>query len=396
MKKYISIIIVAIVFVLVFFGLSIANNGVLTEKAELTTIEDSVSADGFIVRDETTYYARCDGTAYFNANEGSRVSKDALVATVYKGSVDEESLKELSLIDTKLYAAYSEAGRSVLHRSDSGSLENDIMSRVAEVYEYAEENDIAQIVETRKAINALRKDGEYNSTDEIGALEEQKRMAEGKIGFEKTEIYTEISGVFSTYLDGLESVLQPERIEQYTPEYIKGLTLEDREDSYGMKVKTGDPICKVMNNHVWYTLAVVNKDEAEDCVEGKSVQLRFRNMADAQVKGTIDYVSEPDAENNVLVLVRCSTYLESIFSYRQAEVDIIFKSYTGYKVPTHAIRAYDNSKYKVVAQAGAQTFECEIEVVYTDPEKGYSIIRSAEQARNKLSKAERIVIGDRK
>lgn len=394
MKKYISIIIVAVLFVIVCLAMTIANGGVLTEKAVRTTLENSVSANGFIVRDETTYYARNDGTAYFNAAEGNRVSRDALVATVYKGSVDEESLKELAMIDTKLNAAYREAGKSVLHRSDSGSLENDIMSRVSGIYDYAEENDIEQIVETRKAINALREDGEYNSDDGIGELEEQKRMAESKIGLEKTEVYTEISGVFSTYLDGLESVLQPERIEQYTPAYISGLKLAERNDSYGMEVKTGDPICKVMNNHIWYTLAVINKDNAKDCTEGKSVTLRFKNMANAEVKGTIDYVSEPDADNNMLVLIRCSTYVESVFSYREAEIDIIFKSYTGYKVPTHAIRAYDNSKYKVVAQAGAQTFECEVEVLYSDTQNGYSIIESADGARNKLSKAERFVIGD--
>lgn len=396
MKKYISIIIVAIIFVLVFLAMTVANGGVLTEKAVRTTVESSVSAKGFIVRDETTYYARNDGTAYFNATEGNRVSRDALVATVYKGSVDEDALKELSMIDMKLNEAYSESGKSMLHKSDSGSLENDIMSRVSRIYEYAEENDIEKIVETRKAINSLRKNGEYNSDDGIGSLEEQKRVAEGKIGFDKTEIYTEISGVFSTYLDGLEAVLQPAKIKQYTPAYIKELQLAQRNDSYGIEVKTGDPICKVMNNHIWYTLAVVNKDTAKDCTKGKNVTLRFKNMANAEVEGIVDYVSEADAENNVLVLIRCSTYVESVFSYREADIDIIFKSYTGYKVPTHAIRAYENSKYKVVAQAGAQTFECEVEVLYNDTENGYSIIESAPEARNKLSKAERFVIGDKR
>lgn len=395
MKKYIAIIVVSILFVVFCVAMRVAESGILTEKAEVTTIENSVSTKGFIVRDEVTYYARTDGTAYFNVAEGNRVSRDALVATVFKGSVDEESLKELSMIDTKLTEAYRAAGKSVLHKSDSGSLENDIMSRVSEIYDYAEENDIEQIRETRYAINALREDGEYTSDDGIGSLEEQKRMAEGKIGLEKTEIYTEISGVFSTYLDGLESVLQPERIEEYTPEYIQGLKLSEREDTYGMKVATGDPICKVMNNHVWYTLAVVNKDSAGECEENTSVKLRFKNMANAEVKGVITYMSAPDAQNNMLVLIRCSTYVESVFSYREADVDIIFKSYTGYKVPTHAIRAVENNQYKVIAQGGSQTFECEVDVLYTDTEEGYSIIQSDENANNKLSTAERIVVGDR-
>lgn len=394
MKKYISIIIVVLVFVSICVAMRVASTSVLTEKAVYTTIENSVSAKGFIVRDETAYYARSGGTAYFNVEEGKRISRDSLVATVYKGDVKEETLKTLSMIDTKLFQAYSDAGKSILHKSDSGSIENDIHSRVSEIYGYADDNDIERISETRNAINSLRKYGEYNADAEIGKLEEQKRITEGAIGLAKDEIYTEISGVFSTYLDGLESVLQSERIEEYTPNYIKTLKVSEAEDTYGRRVETGTPICKVMNNHVWYTLVVINGSNAGECEEDKNVKLRFKNMANAEVEGTITYMSEPDENNDMAVLVRCSTYVESVFSYREADVDIIFESYTGYRVPTHAIRAYDNSKYKVVAQAGSQTFECAVNVLYTDSDGGYSIVESASDAANTLAKAERIVIGD--
>jgi putative membrane fusion protein len=286
-------------------------------------------------------------------------------------------------------------GKSVLHRSDSGSIENDIMSRVTDIYDYAEQNDIQKIVKTREAINSLRRNGEYSSDAGIEELEERKEGIQDKIGFERKEIYTEISGVFSTYLDGLESVLSPDRISDYSPSYIKGLKpLESKETGTGT-VETGDPICKIMNNHVWYTLTVLNGDSANECKKGRDVKLRFKNMANAEVNGTIEYVSDKDSDGNVLVMVRCSTYLESVFSYRQADVEIIFDSYTGYKVPVNAIRTYDNG-YKVIAQAGSTNFDCDVDVLYTDKDEGFSIIESTEDATNKLLKAERIVVGDTK
>ncbi len=273
MKKYISIIIVSLVFVCVCVVMRIASTSVLTEKAEYTTIENSVSANGFIVRDEITYYARTGGTVYFNVDEGKRISRDSLVATVYKGDVREETIKTLSMIDAKLTQAYSQSSKSILHKSDFGSIENDIYSRVSEIYGYAQDSDIEQIKETRNAINSLRKYGEYNSDAEIGKLEEQKQVIESAIGLEKNEIYTELSGVFSTYLDGLESVLQPNRIEEYTPSYVKGLKIAEQEETYNRHVETGTPVCKVMNNHVWYTLVVVNGNDIAECEEGKTVKL---------------------------------------------------------------------------------------------------------------------------
>lgn len=394
MKKNIMIILVAVIFIIAVFAIHHANNAVPTEEAVLTTFENSVSTEGFIVRDEITYYATAAGTPYFNVPEGNRVSRDALIATIFEGDVDLDKIKELSLIDIKLNRAYDEERDSILHTSDAASLEGDIMSRVSEIYEYASENDIQKITEVRDAINSLRSTGQYSTEIRTGYLEEEKRNAESRIGYPKKEIYTELSGVFSTYIDGLESVLQPERIEQYTPSYIRNLKTEGPHYTNTSSVETGDPICKVMNNHVWYVLAAVHKDRLAEFREGKSLNFRFKNMANAEEEGVIDYISEPDDDGYVLVLLRCSSYLESVFSYRKADVDIIFKSYTGYKVPTHAVRTSD-SGYKVVAQSGAKRFDCDVDVLYTDNDLGYSIVQSTQDSENKLSNAERIVVGDK-
>ena len=393
MKKRYAIITVVAILIIMVIAIYRTSSNVVTVPAEITTIENKVNTKGFIVRDEVMYYATASGTAYFGAVEGERVSKDSQIATIFEGKVSDSAIKELSVIDTKLRRAREDEGRSILHRSDTGSIENDILSHVNELYDYAEKDDIEKIAEVHNAVDSLRTTGEYNVDTGVGQLEDEKWEALEKIDKGRKEIYTEISGVFSTYLDGLESVLAPQRIEQYNPDYIKGLSVGENRETDSTKVETGDPICKIMNNHVWYTLVVLTGDSAAECEMGKSVRLRFRNMADAEVDGVIDYVSDLDESGDRLVRIRCSTYVESVFSYREADVDIIFKSYTGCKVPVNAIRAGEDKKF-VIGQAGTSNFNCDINILYTDRDGEYSIVESTDNAVNKLSKAERIVVSD--
>lgn len=393
MKKRFAMITVAVILIIAAVALRRANSDIITEPAELTTLENSIHTDGFIVRDETMYYATGTGTPYFSVSEGERISKDSQVSIIFEGNVDPDAIKRLSVIDAKLERAYESENSGILHRSDSGSIENDIMTRVNSIYDYAEEGNIRQVAQEHEAIDSLRETGEYSNDTGAARLEDEKWNLIQSIGSGRKEIYSEISGVFSTYLDGLESVLIPERIEQYSTSYIRGLADAKQEETDKTHVEIGDPICKVMNNHVWYTLVVVDAEKAEQCEKGRGVRLRFNNMANAEVDGVIDYLSEADENGGKLVLIRCSTYVESVFSYRRADVDIIFDSHTGYKVPINAIRV-DGDKHYVYGQAGSSNFKCEVNVVYTDSDSKYSIIESTEEAKNKLSRAERIIVSD--
>ncbi len=393
MKKRYTIISVAIILIMAIGAMFYTNPKVVTIPAEVATVEDKVSSLGFIVRDETMYYATTDGTPYYDAAEGERIPKDSRVAVIFEGDVNSDSIKQLSVIDTKLTRAKKAETEGLVHKSDTGSVENDIMNQVNDIYSYAEENNVRNVSMAHNAINAFRTTGEYSLDSETASLEDEKWQAIQNIGNGRKEIYTDLSGVFSTYLDGLESVLTPSRIEQYNPEYIRQLSDTQQEETSKTDVKTGDPICKVMNNHVWYTLIPLSGDEAKKCEKGSVVTLRFKNMANSEIDGTIDYISDADSNGDKLVMIKCSTYIESVFSYRRADVDVIFKSYTGYKVPVNAVRIDGNKKF-VYGRAGNTNFACQVEDIYTDREGQYAIVESSEEAVNKLSKVSEIVLSD--
>ena len=93
--------------------------------------------------------------------------------------------------------------------------------------------------------------------------------------------------------------------------------------------------------------------------------------------------------------VKCPTYLVSAFSYRLVDVDLIFESYEGYKVPIQSVRTEDDGSKKVIGIKENREHDCYCDVLFTNTDAGYAIIESTDNAENKLSQMERIVVGER-
>lgn len=392
MKRFFAVVIFIVAAAMVGYGVKYVVTPVGTVDAVVTDVEKSVSGEGIIVREERVYYAGCDGTVYNNVTEGTRVSKDSLISTVYGGSVDGEILKGLNNIDKKIE---KESKKSESLASDYISPESEIASRTADIINSSMKNDISAIARYKDDINRIRRGEDITRVDRVAELREQKKELEKSIGSDKIEISADISGVFTTYLDGLEGELRPDVVETYTADYITGLNPGNREDKSKKNVHTGDAVCKIVNNHVWYVVVPIETEKLGKIKENTSVRVRFKNMANEKIGGLIDYISEGDENGMSVVMVKCPFYFESAYSYREADVDIIFEEYTGYQVPIHAVHADENGKHSVIGEIGKTQYKCECEVLYSDTDRAIAVVKSTEDAENKLSRMERIIIGER-
>lgn len=77
------------------------------------------------------------------------------------------------------------------------------------------------------------------------------------------------------------------------------------------------------------------------------------------------------------------------------DVDLIFESYEGYKVPIQSVRTEDDGSKKVIGIKENREHDCYCDVLFTNTDAGYAIIESTDNAENKLSQMERIVVGER-
>lgn len=397
MKKFFVIVIAIAVIAIAGYGIAYLVTPVSSVSLEEYVHEVNISCpNAFIVRDESVYYATSSGTLYDMASEGERVSRDTAVSTVYNGNIDSGVMRELQVIDSKIDRLKSRKSQSTLYSGDVTSVENEVASRMNSIISLADSNSVEQIHEYKQDINNLRAGEDISLDAQIDELTAEKEALETSISTGKTDIVCDRAGIFSLYIDGLESVLSPDRVQEYDVSYIRSLTAQNMHSQSGTSVLIGDPVCKIMNNHKWYVLGTGGSADANLCKVDANVTVRFSNLSGSSASGKITYVSQPDQNGEYLFLVEVSSYLESAFSYRNIDTDIIFEEYSGYRIPSEAIRTGDTlDSYYVYATHGSDTYKCDCKVLYTDMESGYSIIQSTDDAENKLSSMDRLIVGER-
>lgn len=352
--------------------------------------------DAFIVRDETVYYATSSGTVYNSIAEGDRVSANTVISTTFNDSINKDDLKKLRTIDEKIKRLRLESSGSELYTIDESYMENEISEKMNEVANYAQSNSVEEIHEIRTSINNMREGADYSLAAEIAVLQGERNLIEANIPGTRTNTVADRSGIFSSYVDGLESVLSPESVQSYTPSYISSLKAQNSRSYNNASTIIGDPICKVMNNHNWYILGIADKEQKSRFESSGTVAVRFSEISDAKTTGNLIFISEPDENGECVFLIEIPSYMESAFSYRNLDVDIIFKEYSGYKIPTSAIRTGETIEtYYVYGMQGSESYRCDCEILFTDTASGYSIVQSTSDAKNKLSAMERLVMDEK-
>ena len=394
MKKFFVTVLCIAVAAIAGYGIKYALTPVTTQEIEYMTHENSVSGEGYVIREEWIMKARNEGTFYHAINDGDRVKKDGKIGELFYGDVSEERLQELAVADSRIKNAEESSISQSMTAFDSANVEGNIFNRESDIISAAADNDVLSISKYKKDINSLRKNNTLASEDTLAVLQSRREEILREIGVSKEEIIAQISGALSMYTDGYEDSLVLSDMENYSVAYYDSLPKQIKTGKISNKVDVGGTVCKIVNNHRFYIMTAVPTEALKDRKVGAEVKIRFKNMANVVKNGVVHSISE-DQGGRTLLIVQCTDYLENALSYRLADVDIIFESYTGYKIPVSAIRTEDANKQKVIGVKNGVQRDCYFDIVYTYGDGGYAIVRPSDDSIYKLSDMDRIVVGER-
>lgn len=394
MKKTIILMILIVVGVVAFYGVRYMKTPVTTEQAVRIKYEEVISGEAYIVKSETLHTAPIDGTFYKYAVDGNRVGKNRRIASVYAGNVNTDTLQELNNIDKKIEIARVQSSTKQIEISDSASEESRIAERKNSIIDAVYTGDIASIADYKEEIKRIRSGTDVEDGEsELQKLEQQREILESRIGKKRTDIFSQNSGVFIAAVDGYEQRLTPDGLKTMTVDDFNSLEKPQTAVEKSM-VQSGDFVCKVVDNNVWYSVVKVKAETLSDeYKEGDKVKIRFNAVTGSEVDAVIYSISEAK-DGEILVGVKCDKYLEGIFAQRYTDAEIVLKSYQGFKVPIYAIRVQDGKKGIEVVSGLASIFKpCEI--VYTNELEGFVIIDSVEGEASQIESTDRIIIGEK-
>ncbi len=402
MKKTILTVGLAAFFALCYYCISYIQAPVTTITATPVTYEEVTAADAFIVRDEAVYKAGSDGVIYSFAREGARVGKDRKIAAVYSGDIDENLLRELGAVNEKI-AELSSVVISETYTHDSGSVERRLRQLYEDIEEAAAVKDVKKVSECKAEIERISSGGvPVTNADKIAELSEEKSLLESAIIGAHWDIISTAAGIYSTKIDGYESVLTVESLDGITVEKLKDIkpeevTKKEKSEKGDLDIVSGgSAVCKIIDNHEWYVLALVDKSGTENLKKGDKVNLRFEKLPGETAAATVHTISnEPEGQGKTVVILKCESYIEGAFSTRSTGIEIIKNSYTGFEVPIHAIRV-DDGQSGVLVRAGGNDIFKPCKIIYNDEESGKAILKpDTEDANRQLSQYDMIIVGEK-
>lgn len=317
--------------------------GVQVVPAENATVEEKNEYTAYILRSENVVRAPSSGGVSYRYGNGERVAKGAALARYYSGDDRDDVQNKLVEYDSKI---------SILTRSGSddgtgfvgttvidkeiGDLYSKIMNATVngDIDFALQQQDELNILLNRRKVLVGTVDGYEEQVEEYSALEEELIAS---LGSYFTEILASEAGYFYSGVDGYEKVFDPENIDSMTVDDFDAMISADPDTD----ISGGYPIGKLVTDFKWYVLFEIDVEDMKKYTVGYTYDLVFPYNSDEQVSMALERMITP-TEGGRCVLVFSASEAPRNFNYlRSQSVQIIERSYTGYRVPSGAVRVVD-------------------------------------------------------
>jgi len=345
MKKHIKLALVCICIFAIVALISFAfSDRISYEIIKYGSMEKSESFEAIIIRDETVVEAKGEGIVESMVSEYEMVKKNKRIASIYESKVDDGAkarLEDINLRIDEITKAKQQLGQS---SAGGFRVEGAIDAKMSELTKAMENGNMKKVADIRRELNLLndKKNAiseNTDNTDEIlNRLMEEKAKYEKSLGDSKEDIFAPMAGLYTTDVDGFETILNPEGIREMTPYDFDSINKMRKGDK---QKKNKNAVCKIIRNTSWDVVFIASQKELGKLKEGSKVYLRAANY-DQEVPGYISYISTP-VNGNYTVAVNSSETCPWALAERFLEIDLIRSKYSGLKVPIDALRVVDNT-----------------------------------------------------
>lgn len=319
--------------VLVYFGAKIASFFIDPFSISMAydyTGENAVTVSGYVVREETQIDASGD-LVYFSRGEGERVSKGGSIALLYDNQQTLHDANELRTLEEQLeQLLYAQS--LVGSIQSTGALDQEVNAALTAFHTARASGNLATMSDACESVRAaiLRHNYAYTGTDtldqSIESLREEIKTLSASVSSATTTVRAPRSGLFSSLVDGYESVLTPELLADMTPEDYRALAPAEK-----------NGVCKLVYGSKWYFVTLLRTADAKNLTVGGHVILRFHTGLDRDLTLTVERVSEDDGGQKLLVL-SSQENLNLTTLLRHQNAQLIFARHNGIRVPRSAVR----------------------------------------------------------
>ena len=321
-----------------------------TVTASEATAEETLSSRAVIMRNEQVIYSTIDGNVNYLKNDGDKIAAWEKVAEVFPSQNSSELFNEIVALNKRIDLLNNSNMTETERRSDTESIDKSIWAGYYDFLKYTADGnmsaaDVAKdslLINLNKRRIITRSVLSYSSL--IGELTAERDALYARLSDSETQIYTGSAGYFYSFVDGYENVFSSSNISMLTFSAFmdkKGSASEDFSTT-----GFGYPVGKVVTDYLWYAACEIDKAELHYFETGRNYSVKFPQNNGTTVSMYL-YRILYDVDSDVAVLILRASVIPPDFSFsREQTVQIVRKSYTGFRIPSSSVYLLDG--YNVV------------------------------------------------
>ena len=364
-KKNKIIFLSTIIFVAVFyFSVNRAQNKICTVFAESDTYNETITCNGFAVRDEEIISTKCQNkkNMFFNCKSGDKIPKDSPVVKIYNDPSDVSESYKREYLENKIQSlgnapySYLTTGVSEANKKINKAIINMLISNSSLDLKNKERStcDLWQAL-NKKACTIGSKDYLKEKIEDL-----KGKQYSVNVSSEKESILAPHCGKFIDHIDGFENKIP----------YGEILNVHSIEGISGDNVNLdGSILGKVIKKDTWYAIFTISDEEAIK-VKG-STELYFNIEGKDNIENIpceIKLLRKENDSGKYTFVFSCDYMNDALSKIRKEKFKIITKSISGIKIPQSSVRRKNDKENELgvfVDRAGYVKFK-KINIIFSD------------------------------
>lgn len=364
-KISIALLSLAILVYVGYQGYVRINDPYTTEIVFRYSVSDSLGADGIILRDEHLLKSADSMAVDYILEDGERVAKNAVVAKLYNSKSDIADKDIIERLEADLELLEQSAKASSDYYTNAEAITKQIVNKLisyANVCESQFVQDVATpknsfLLALNKRLATLDKNVDYRSAiSETKAMLNQYKQSQGN---SVSNIRTSQAGYFVSRIDGYEDSLSTKNLlDRSLSEYSN--LIKNKVTAHVSDAAVG----KIITEPHWYLAIEVPTSTAESFYIGRVLDVDFPFSTVETIEATVSEVISQQNSDTMIVLLKSSAMSENLAVTRTCTVQIKFRTITGLRLNSKAIRFNENNEQGVYVLSGEKIRFKKINVIY--------------------------------
>lgn len=358
----ISVIVLIVLFVVIQFY-KVTHIELKTQTATVSTVYDKVSSEALFIRDESVVEKAATGVTVPCFEDGDKINVKGNVAMQFSSSKAAANYSKYTDLTNQIKYYQTLEAQTVGQSANLETINEDIEQKVINYADGLCRNKIGDTAEELDSVLVRRQLIIGEDVDLLSIIENLRDKRNSYSSFSKPDKYIKAdeSGVFSSYTDGYENIIDFDKAEETSvKEFKSALKAVDKSQD------VGNNIGKLVTSYTWYVQTLVSTDAIKNLENGDYVNIVLKDDVSREFKAEI--VSGADVslgQKETLLILKLNEMDADIAKLRKAEIEIRRKTYDGIKIPSEALHVVDGKKGVYVLIASQIKFR-EVNVIYSD------------------------------